>query len=220
MTPSKSKRLRLLQSLANYERQGEFPLLRELAQSLGYQGESSIRRMIDSLVNDGYLQNYGGGRERHRRILALTPKAHDLLHSDTFKGGAFKGIPVLGEIPAGPLQEAVQECSEFVTPNDFLTTRPHDFFLRVKGNSMTGDGILPGDLVLIRPGVQVENGEIAALQIHGEHQSDATLKHIHWQPGKRTVRLRASNPAYEDLTLPASEVIVVGAYRGLMRHFD
>lgn len=215
MTPLNHKRLRLLQVIADNQQQGQFPLVRELAESLGYQGESSIRRMLDALVAEGYLQSHGGGKERHRRILALTPKGHALLPSVFIQG-----VPVLGEIPAGPLSEVVQQCDEVVTPDSFLQVQHRDFFLRVKGNSMTGDGILPGDLVLIRPGVQVSNGEIAAVQIHRAHQSDATLKHVHWQADKRTVRLRASNPAYDDLTLPAAEVAIVGVYRGLMRRSE
>ena len=85
--------------------------------------------------------------------------------------------------------------------------------LRVHGHSMTGDGILPGDLVLLRPNIALSLGEIAAVQV-GE---DATLKHVHQQPGERVVTLRASNPDYQDMIVPADEVHIVGAYRGLVR---
>lgn len=210
------KRLRLLHAIGRAEHAERFPLVRELAQELGYSGESSIRRLVDELVNTGYLHSDGGGRERQRRILRLTDKATPLLTIEPVRDG----IPVLGTIPAGPLGEAVQQCGEFVNPGDGLRVQPGDFFLRVKGKSMAGDGILPGDLVLLRPGVQANNGEVAAVQIARSGRYEATLKHVHFQPGKRTVRLRASNVAYGEKILDATEVNVVGVYRGLLRRFE
>lgn len=216
MKPLNSKRLRLLHIVATSQQRGTFPLVRELAQELGYRGESSITRMLDALVDEGYLMKHGGGQERRHRIYTLTPQSQSLLSNSASR----PSVPVLGSIPAGPLAEAVQECGEFIDPGDFLRVQGDDFFLRVSGESMTGDGILPGDLVLIRPGMQVSNGEIAAVQIHSARQSDATLKHIYWQPGKQLVRLRASNPAYGEVVLQACEVAVIGAYRGLLRRSD
>ena len=80
---------------------------------------------------------------------------------------------------------------------------------------MIGDGIQTGDLVLLRPGVEVRDGEIAAAYVGDGYE--ATLKHVH--PLKDSVRLRASNPAYPDLLIPKQEWRgVAGVYRGLVRH--
>ena len=230
------KRLRLLQLVAKSQQCGEFPLVREMAQTLGYKGESSITRMLDVLVGEGYLHKHGGGKERRHRLYRLTAKGQRVLGSlfpemalcsetqEAMRAPVQEAVrptvPVLGHIPAGPLAEAVQECEEWIDPGDGLRVQSGDFFLRVTGQSMTGDGILPDDLVLIRPAMQINSGEIAAVQIHSAVQSDATLKHIHWQAGKKTVRLRASNAAYDDMVLPAGEVEVIGAYRGLLRRVN
>ncbi len=215
-----AKRLRLLKRIADNQQNGDFPLVRELAQSLGYRGESSITRMLDALVTEGYLQKHGGGQQRLDRIYRVTPKALNLLSPPPGSPQPRSAIPILGSIPAGPLGEAIQECHEFVEAGDILRVHNGDFFLRVTGRSMTGDGILPGDLVLLRPGVQVNNGEIAAVQIHGTTRTEATLKHVHWQPGKQLVRLRASNPRYGETRVPMADVNIVGAYRGLLRRPD
>jgi repressor LexA len=216
MKASIEKRLRLLRAVSQAEQQGHFPLMRELAQELGYRGESSIRRILDELVAEGYLSLQGGGRERQHRIHRLTPKGLQLMPEAPLRSG----VPILGEIPAGPLAEAIQVCEEYIDPGDCLRVQPDDFFLRVKGKSMTGDGILHRDLVLLRPNIQANNGEIAAVQIRRTYQPDATLKHIHYQPGKRTVRLRASNPVYGEVIVPAEDVTVVAVYRGLLRRFQ
>src|SRR4029077_294538 len=95
-----------------------------------------------------------------------------------------------------------------------LPHRAGDFLLRVRGESMIGDGILDGDLVLLRPNVDVQPGEIAA--VHTGDSYESTLKHVHFE--KEGVRLRASNPAYPDLLIPKPEWRgVAGVYRGLVR---
>ncbi len=85
---------------------------------------------------------------------------------------------------------------------------------------MTGDGIREGDRVLLRPGLVADGGTIAAVQIADEAgRYEATLKHVHLLPQQNQVRLRASNPRYEDIVVPAETVEVVGVYRGLVRPF-
>jgi repressor LexA len=90
-----------------------------------------------------------------------------------------------------------------------------DFFLRVTGDSMTGDGIRDGDLVLLRPGLEPRWDEIAAAYVGDDYE--ATLKHVRMEPD--AVRLRASNPRYADMLVPREEWRgVAGVFRGLIRH--
>jgi SOS-response transcriptional repressor LexA len=137
-------------------------------------------------------------------------------------------LPILGAIPAGPLEEVIaQNDVESVGVDAVLRSQPGDFLLRIQGDSMVGDGILDGDLVLLRPGVEVHAGEIAAVLSTGAGgDCEATLKRIFWRTraGKNVpphqaeeVLLRASNPAYPDLILPAPGVRIAGVFRGLVR---
>lgn len=208
------KRIRLLRLLGRYQREDRFPLVRELAQELGLRSQTSLDAMLVALERDNYIVKYGGGPERRQRVYRLAPKGVAVVPESV----QHLTIPVLGEIPAGPVAEAIQHSADFVDPGNSLAVRPGDFFLTVKGNSMIGDGILPQDRVLLRPGVKAANGEIAAVQINQHNGSyDATLKHVHYQPGKKTIRLRASNPAYADMMVSARDVEIVGVYRGLIR---
>jgi repressor LexA len=137
-------------------------------------------------------------------------------------------LPILGAIPAGPLEEVIaQNDLESVGTDAVLRSQPGDFLLRIRGDSMVGDGILDGDLVLLRPGVEVHAGEIAAVLATGAGgDCDATLKRVFWRTrtGKKSaprqaeeVLLRASNPAYPDLIFPASGIRIAGVFRGLVR---
>lgn len=188
--------------------------MREWAAELGLAGESSLAKMLVALEAQHYIVKQGGGAERRQRFYTLTPKGEVAL-----PGGLLsRRLPVLGAIPAGLLALAVQECAEFVDVGDSLRAQPGDFFLRVAGESMLGAGILPRDLVLLRPGIQVNDGDIAAVQLQGDDGVyAATLKHLHFQARRQTVRLRAANPAYEDMIVPAQDVTIAGVYRGLIR---
>jgi repressor LexA len=124
------------------------------------------------------------------------------------------GLPVFGEVPAGPLTATLAEHVEIMEDGDLLSWKPGDFLLRVKGGSMIGDGILPGDYVLLRPDIHCDQGEIAA--VHARDDYEGALKHVFIE--KDRVRLRSSNPFCEDIIVPSHEWRgVAGVFRGLVR---
>ncbi len=164
------------------------------------------------MQRNGYINISGGGAQGRDQLIKLTPKCRHAIGEG--------GLPVLGEIRAGPLEEAVAAPETIFEEEDLLPHRPGDFLLRVHGDSMIGDGILAGDYVLLRPHVPAAQGEIAAVITEGDEtyagRYDTTLKRV-FQEGT-SVRLQASNPAYEDQILPADSVKIAGVFRGLVRH--
>lgn len=98
-------------------------------------------------------------------------------------------VPIVGTIAAGtPI--LAEENIEGYAP---LQDKHADFALTIKGDSMIGDNIHPGDIVFIRQQPTVEIGEIAAVLIDG----DATLKHF-YRDGD-SVTLVSSNPKYKPM---------------------
>ncbi len=192
-------------------RQGWAPVVAEIAAELGLKGESSVTPHLDALKRKGFVRVEGGVRGRQRQIL-LTEKGQ-------FAVGL--SAPILGCIPAGPptevLPAAFEDAPESLggTLAGVLKLKPGDFFLKVQGESMIGDGICDGDLVLIRPDVQANNGEIAAVAV-GEERC-ATLKWVFWKPETDEVELRPSNPDLKSLCVPVGEVHLTGVFRGLVR---
>ncbi len=197
---------RIAQALLSFEKRGEPGFVPELVRALGYAAESSLTATLRVMEREGLLAIKGGGARGRSRMVTLTSKGR-------FAIGA-GGLPVLGSIPAGPLAEAVESADEVLEPAELLPWREGDFLLRVRGDSMEGDGILNGDLVLIRPDREARPGEIAAVLIGDDH--DTTLKRVFFQGAKAI--LRASNPKYPDFTVPAETVKIAGVFRGLIRH--
>lgn len=103
----------------------------------------------------------------------------------------YKEVPVLGTIAAGAPILAQEDVLgfEYINPNSDI-----DFCLKVKGDSMIGARIYDGDIVFIHCQPEVENGEIAAVQIDGEI---ATLKRVYNADGN--IILRAENSLYKDM---------------------
>ncbi len=86
-------------------------------------------------------------------------------------------LPIVGKISCGNGSLAYEEIEDYEpTPESWLNGGEY-FYLRAKGDSMTGARIYDGDLVLIRQQPDVENGEIAAVLIDGESYLKKITKH-------------------------------------------
>lgn len=201
-TPSQQ---RILEAIAEFDRKGEPVLVPQLVRRLGLAAESSLTQTLGILERKGAIRVRGGGVKGRPRVVTLAPAGR--------RAVGMGGLPLLGAIPAGPLSEAVEHAEQVLCEGELLPWKEGDFLLRVKGDSMIGDGILDGDKVLLRPGIEPHAGEIAAVVVGDAHE--ATLKHF--LPEGDRVRLRASNPGYRDLVVPAEQVRVAGVFRGLIR---
>jgi len=199
--------LRVLLAISRALTSGFPPSVAELADALNLAGVTSVMPTLRIMERNGFVTISGGGERGKRRSVNLTARGKAAL--------SLGGLPVLGTVPAGPLTETLSQCETVIDEHELLPHRPGDFLLIVEGDSMTGDGIMPGDKVLLRPGVDVKDREIAAVQIGDDYR--ATLKHVQFGPGRSKLTLAASNPRYRPVIVPSAEVRVAGVYRGLVR---
>lgn len=98
-----------------------------------------------------------------------------------------KKIPILGEVACGVPIYAEETYNDYVEVDEDIKV---DFALRTKGDSMIGDNIVDGDVVLVKKVSMVEPHEIAVVVINDE----ATLKRVKYDRAKDIVMLEASNP--------------------------
>lgn len=99
-------------------------------------------------------------------------------------------VPILGAIACGKPITSEENYTGFADVPEHIKC---DFCLRCKGDSMIGARIYDGDIVYVKSQPEVENGQIAAVQIDG----DVTLKRLY--AFSDHLILRAENPAYPDL---------------------
>ncbi len=99
--------------------------------------------------------------------------------ADTLPGYELLSFPLVGNIAAGqPLADPQSEETTTLTTHVPRGTPENCFFLKVEGDSMTGDGILTGDLALINPTLnqkEINEKDIYALLVN---QTSVTLKRL------------------------------------------
>ena len=121
-------------------------------------------------------------------------------------------IPIYGTIPAGLPTDERQEpdgCMSVDVESLRLPKGARVFALKVRGDSMIGAGILPGDVVILEFR-EAHNGEVVAALLDGE----TTLKRYVVHRGRPF--LKAENPRFKDL-IPAHELVIQGVQIGLLR---
>jgi repressor LexA len=116
-------------------------------------------------------------------------------------------LPVLGYIAAGqPIldEEHIEDWMEL--PNMWNLRTGEALVLKVKGDSMIGSRIYEGDKVVIKIQPDVENGEIAVVNINGD---EATLKRVKKTEGGQVI-LYPDNPKYEPTFVTNENARIIG----------
>lgn len=115
-------------------------------------------------------------------------------------------VPLLGKIAAGqPIltDEYIEEWVEI--PNTWNLKQNDVILLEVKGDSMTGSRIYEGDKVVVKLQPDVENGEIAVVNVNGE---EATLKKVK-KVGNQVI-LFPDNPLYDPIFISDENARIIG----------
>lgn len=111
---------------------------------------------------------------------------------EKFSIGGSTPVPLVGQIAAGQPLLAEENIEDYFNMDTKIKA---DFALKIKGDSMLGAGIFPGDIVFIKQQENLENGEIGVILIEDE----ATLKKFYKEDD--TIILQAENGMYKPVIL-------------------
>lgn len=166
-------------------RAGRPPTLREIMDAFGFRSTNAARRHLAALERKGYVRLVSGVA---RGIELVDEPAGDEsgrpIDADT------GGVPVVGRVAAGSPILAEENLEGVVAASEYFPQGRGWFALRVRGDSMTGDGILDGDLVVVRPREDFADNELGVIVVDGE----ATVKRLRRRAGH--IELIPSNPDY------------------------
>jgi repressor LexA len=214
--------------------QGEIaPSFDEMKTLLGLKSKSGIHRLIEGLVERGYLARLPH-RARALEVLrlpegyaekyatsppplsspTLIKKESTISLTSAPLAPSTLSIPLYGAIAAGTPIEAIRDLGSTVdTPPHLLGSGEH-YALTVKGDSMIDAGIHNGDTVIIQHASTAENGQIIVALVD---DTEVTLKRLRRKDGM--IILQAENTAYEDRILSPDRVKVQGKLVSLMRTY-
>lgn len=114
-------------------------------------------------------------------------------------------VPVLGCVQAGHPIEMIESNEGYTLVDPNVLHGKQGFALRVKGDSMIGDRIHDGDVVIVAKQEEIHPHEIAVVAVNGDH---ATLKRVK-RHGDMCM-LIPSNPTMEPQLIPAKDVHIIG----------
>src|SRR5438093_1579080 len=163
----------LLDHLASFvAKRGYAPSLQEIAHAFGFSSLQGVKDHLKALERKGYVRRRPG----QRRAITLMGQPRPFAN----------GIPILGRVPAGTPQLALEQYDERLTLDTATLGPGRHFALQVKGDSMIHAGIHDGDYVLVRQQDTAEPGAIVVALLG----DDATVKYLRRRG--RQVRLEAA----------------------------
>lgn len=192
MARTSDKGEKILQFISEYmQENGYAPSVREIGQAVGLRSTATVTYHLEQLRQKGLLL---GSEEKGKKRAIST--------------GVQPGqIPLIGMVTAGIPILAVENREGTVSWDG----DPGCFALRVRGYSMKNAAILDGDIVVVRPQVYADDGQIVVARIEDE----ATVKRLSYKDGE--VWLMPENPDFEPIN--GNHADILGVVKGVLRRY-
>ncbi|HEX8963804.1 MAG TPA: transcriptional repressor LexA [Rhodocyclaceae bacterium] len=171
---------------------GAPPTRAEIAGAFGFASHNAAEEHLRALAKKGAIVMDPGSARGIRLVEQL-------------------GLPLIGSVAAGsPLLAVENELGRLQVDPRLFSPRA-DYLLQVRGNSMTGAGILDGDLLAVHRTTEARSGQIVVARIEDE----VTVKRLR-RKGAR-IELVAENPDYEPIVVNGA-LAIEGLAVGLIRN--
>ena len=175
------------------------PTLSEIGRHLRLGSLATVHKHLGRLEEKGLIRR----RPHMSRALEVLPRPGDARAAR---------VPLLGQVAAGVPVEPIEVAETVALPEEMLG-KGRTFTLRVRGDSMVGDGILDGDLIVVEAKEQPRNGATVVALVRGE----ATVKKLYRERGR--VRLEPANERLQPIVARTDEVEIRGVVIGLVRRY-
>ena len=215
----KERHKQVLDVIQEYRaKHGYAPSYREICARTDITSTSMVNYYLEQLEEMGYIERSenisrslkikGAAQEKVNQVLGNVKQVvQDISNSLT--------IPVVGRIVASepvPIpesdfslfdSESTIDIPESLIP--FNVQKEKLFALEVDGDSMVDAMVNDGDLIIMKPAREAQNGEMVAVRL--KDQNETTLKHFYHE-GNR-VRLQPANPTMDPIYVDSSTEIEV-----------
>jgi len=191
----------VLAYIADYKNKHSYaPTIREIAEHFSM----SVKGAHDHITA---LKRKGCIKHEDKR-----PRTLEITNSKKEDNSSIIDIPLLGNVAAGvPLLAEENFERNIPVHSSFLKKNKKYFALTVKGDSMSGAGIMDGDLAIIEKQNVVHNGEIVVAVLN----EAVTLKRFYKESSR--IRLQPENPAYK--ATYSKDVKILGRLSGVIRSY-
>jgi len=196
-----AKQQMILDFLKSEIRQNGYPpTVREICDAVGLSSTSTVHAHLETLERKGFI----------RRSPAKN-RSTEILEEDFYNNTReLVNVPIVGRVAAGiPILAEENIEDTFPIPIDYVKNDTC-FMLHVKGDSMMDEGILDGDLVLVRQQQDANDGDIVIALLE---DAEATVKTF-FRDGE-FIRLDPANSAFKPIKTRECDILgkVIGLYR-------
>jgi repressor LexA len=175
------------------------PTLNEINKKFKMGSTSAAHQHVAALQRKGFLKKL----PYQTRAISLYQKLE----------GA-KEIPLVGRIALGePIESSFEQKETIKVPDVLLSGNGHYYALEAKGNSMNEDGILNGDLIIVKQSNTAENGDVVIART----ADGATLKKFYNHGDKIELKPKSDDSKHASKFFPFGEVEIQGKFSGLIR---
>lgn len=183
------------------KKNGFSPTFQEIRKHFRLSALSTVHQHIKILEEKGFIEKTGNSAR------GIEIKENKLIPT-------FLSIPILGIIAAGKPIEAIELPSETIPVLKSEIGKFGQYYaLKVQGESMINEGILDGDIVIIKKQSVAENGQTVVAIID---DNEATLKKIYRE--KNQIRLQPANQSM--LPIYRKEVEIRGIVIKIIRNIN
>ena len=179
---------------------GRSPSFEEICSHFGFRSYNTVTTYLKALEQKGYVRR-PRKKNQKRAIEVISP-----VETRRFE------FPLLGRVAAGKPIEAIEEVDVIEIPPSMVGSGDY-FVLEVKGDSMKEDGILDGDLVVVRKQPAAKKGETVVALIDNE----ATIKKYYKR--KDCVELRPAHSEMKSIRVKKGNLRIEGKVVGVIRHY-
>ena len=181
------------------------PSFEEMKIAMGLKSKSGIQRLIDGLVERGFIEKKNNKKRAINIIEDSIPK----------KNSQLINLPLLGNIAAGSPIEAIENTNDNIeVPKNLVSENKKNYVLKVNGNSMLNKGIVDGDKAIIEYCNDADNGDIVVALIN---DNEVTLKKLKKEKDK--IHLVPENDNYKVQSFNSDEVKIQGKLKGIIRSY-
>jgi repressor LexA len=186
------------------DRYGVSPTQLEIKEHFGFKSLGSVQDYIRYLKNLGHLQGDANS------VRGLMPIEHD---DDYPSRIDLSQIPLFGQVAAGKPIEALESTDLIEVPKEMLVEGHEHFALTVNGQSMIEDGILSGDVIVVKKQNHAVNGETIVATINNE----ATVKRYYKKHA--FIELHPANNSMSPIIVQNGDFQIKGVLVGLLRKY-